>query len=124
MMKTWRGCRATAVVCARRVPRRVSMADDKVASVADALLRIQDARTLEEAVQIAKNAIHAGAKANDFGGDARFRYLFDQNPNPMWVYELSSLAFLEVNEAAIRHYGYSRSEFLAMRISDIRPIED
>src|SRR5262249_277314 len=100
------------------------MAHDKVASAADALLRIQDARSLEEAVQIARDAMLAGAQANGFDGDARFRYLFDQNPNPMWVYELGSLAFLEVNEAAVRHYGYSRGEFLAMRSSDIRPPQD
>jgi hypothetical protein len=50
------------------------MAGDKVASVADASLRIQDARTLGEAVQIARDAIQVGAKANGFDGDARFRY--------------------------------------------------
>jgi PAS domain S-box-containing protein len=103
------------------------MADDRVASVADALLRIQRARSLEEAVQIASEAMRAGTHAPAAGGfdrDAPFRYLFDQNPTPMWVYELGSLAFLEVNEAAIRHYGYSRDEFLAMRITDIRPVED
>jgi PAS domain S-box-containing protein len=42
----------------------------------------------------------------------------------MWVYDLGSLAFLEVNQAALQHYGYSRAEFLAMRITDIRPTED
>jgi PAS domain S-box-containing protein len=42
----------------------------------------------------------------------------------MWVYELSSLAFLEVNEAAVQHYGYTRAEFLGMQITDIRPGED
>lgn len=42
----------------------------------------------------------------------------------MWVYDLETLQFLEVNDAAIRHYGYSRDEFLAMRITDIRPPED
>jgi PAS domain S-box-containing protein len=56
--------------------------------------------------------------------EASFRYLFDKNPTPMWVYDLGSLAFLEVNQAALQHYGYSRAEFLAMRITDIRPSED
>jgi PAS domain S-box-containing protein len=56
--------------------------------------------------------------------EASFRYLFDKNPTPMWVYDLGSLAFLEVNQAALQHYGYSRAEFLAMRITDIRPTED
>jgi PAS domain-containing protein len=51
--------------------------------------------------------------------DASFRVLFADNPLPMWVYDVGSLRFLEVNDAAVRHYGYSRDEFLAMRIVDI-----
>lgn len=42
----------------------------------------------------------------------------------MWIYDIHSLAFLEVNEAAVKHYGYSRDEFLKMTIKDIRPPED
>ena len=42
----------------------------------------------------------------------------------MWVYDVKSLAFLAVNEAAVRRYGYSRDEFLAMTILDIRPADD
>jgi two-component system cell cycle sensor histidine kinase/response regulator CckA len=42
----------------------------------------------------------------------------------MWVFDVETLAFLEVNAAAIQHYGYSREEFLAMRITDIRPPEE
>ena len=53
-----------------------------------------------------------------------FELLFAANPLPMWVYDLATLAFLEVNTAAIEHYGYSRHEFLAMRITDIRPARD
>ena len=56
--------------------------------------------------------------------EASFRALFAGNPLPMWAYDLESLRFLEVNDAAVRHYGYSRDEFLAMRVSDIRPVED
>ena len=41
----------------------------------------------------------------------------------MWVFDLETQAFLEVNEAAIQHYGYSREEFLAMTLTDIRPPE-
>ena len=50
--------------------------------------------------------------------------LFEASPIPMWVCDLETLAFLEVNDAAIRHYGYSREEFLAMTTKDIRPPED
>ncbi len=53
----------------------------------------------------------------------QYRMLFAGNPHPMWVYDLETLAFLAVNEAAIAHYGYSHDEFLAMTIKDIRPPE-
>ena len=50
--------------------------------------------------------------------------LFEASPMPMWVYDADTLAFVRVNDAAIRKYGYSRAEFLKMRITDIRPPED
>lgn len=53
-----------------------------------------------------------------------YRLLFDANPQPMWVYDLNTLAFLAVNDAAVHHYGFSRDEFLAMTIRDVRPEED
>ena len=53
-----------------------------------------------------------------------FRMLFAANPLPMWIYDRTTLQFLEVNEAAIRRYGYERAEFLAMTIADIRPPDD
>ena len=56
--------------------------------------------------------------------DDPYRLLFESNPNPMWVYDLETLAFLAVNEAAIEAYGYSREEFLSMTIADIRPPEE
>ncbi len=56
--------------------------------------------------------------------EAEYRLLFENNPHPMWAFDLETLAFLAVNEAAIHHYGYSREEFLAMTLRDIRPIED
>ena len=57
-------------------------------------------------------------------GETQYRLLFETNPQPMWVYEIESMAFLEVNQAAIRHYGYSREEFLSMTIKEIRPPEE
>jgi PAS domain S-box-containing protein len=56
--------------------------------------------------------------------EERYRLMFDQSPQPNWIYDTHTLAFLEVNEAAIVHYGYSRAEFLSMTIKDIRPAED
>ncbi|HVT35593.1 MAG TPA: diguanylate cyclase, partial [Nevskiaceae bacterium] len=56
--------------------------------------------------------------------DRSFRELFVRNPLPMWLYDKDSLRFLEVNEAAVRIYGYSRAEFLSMTLADIRPKDD
>jgi PAS domain S-box-containing protein len=54
----------------------------------------------------------------------QYQLLFERHPLPMWVYDLATLRFLAVNDTAIRHYGYSREEFLGMTIKDIRPAED
>ena len=56
--------------------------------------------------------------------EKRYKELFTSNPNPMWVYDLETLSFLDVNEAAIYNYGYSREEFLSMTLKDIRPQEE
>jgi PAS domain S-box-containing protein len=56
--------------------------------------------------------------------EERYRLLFESTPQPIWVYNEDTLAFLAVNEAATRTYGYSRDEFLSMTINDIRPSED
>ena len=56
--------------------------------------------------------------------EARYRELFVANPHPMWVWDMQTLGFLAVNDAAVAHYGYSRDEFLSMIITDIRPRED
>jgi two-component system, cell cycle sensor histidine kinase and response regulator CckA len=56
--------------------------------------------------------------------DERYGMLFGSNPQPMWVFDVDTLAFLAVNDAAVRHYGYNREEFLGMTIMDLLPPED
>lgn len=56
--------------------------------------------------------------------EAQFRLLFESNPNPMWVFDETSLQFLAVNDAALRHYSYTREEFLALTVLDIRLPEE
>ncbi len=53
--------------------------------------------------------------------ETRYRNLFESIPLPMWVFDLETLKFLAVNEAAVRHYGYTRTEFATMTLADIRP---
>lgn len=56
--------------------------------------------------------------------EKRYSDLFHLSPQPMWVYDIETLRFLDVNLAAEKHYGYSLQEFLGMTIKDIRPSED
>jgi PAS domain S-box-containing protein len=58
------------------------------------------------------------------GTEEQYCTLFESAPTPMWVFDNKTLRFLAVNEAAIRLYGYSREEFLAMAITDIRPADE
>src|ERR1035437_6461825 len=56
--------------------------------------------------------------------EEKYRFMFDDNPQPNWIFDMETLSFVQVNEAAINHYGYSREEFLSMTIKDIRKVED
>ena len=83
--------------------------DGKLVSVLSLVLDVTVATRIEEALR---------------KSEAQYRLLFEANPQAMWVYDLATLRFLAVNDAAVRHYGYSRAEFLDMTIKDIRPAED
>jgi PAS domain S-box-containing protein len=52
--------------------------------------------------------------------EQKYRNLFHNNPVPMWIYDLTTFRFLEVNQMAVQHYGYTEQEFLAMTVFDIR----
>ncbi|HEU4763370.1 MAG TPA: PAS domain S-box protein [Gemmatimonadales bacterium] len=52
------------------------------------------------------------------------RFLFRAAPVPAWVFDLDTMRFLEVNDAAVARYGWSRDEFLALSLTDIRPPDD
>ncbi|AHG93812.1 diguanylate cyclase (plasmid) [Gemmatirosa kalamazoonensis] len=65
-----------------------------------------------------RNARAAEASARD--SEERYRLLFASSPRPTWVYDTETLRFLAVNPAAVAHYGFSESEFLAMTLADIR----
>lgn len=53
-----------------------------------------------------------------------FRLLFENNPHPMLVYDRETLQILEVNNAAVAHYGYSHDEFTSMTVMGLRPPEE
>ena len=56
--------------------------------------------------------------------EGQYRALFEQAPFPKFLFDLKTLRFLAVNDAAIKHYGFSREQFLAMDAYEIRPAED
>lgn len=56
--------------------------------------------------------------------EERYRLLFDNSPLPAWVFDSETFRFLAVNETAVKHYGYSREEFLVMNVKDLRPPEE
>lgn len=56
--------------------------------------------------------------------EVRYRSMFENNPQPMWVFDTEKLQFLSVNDATIAHYGYSRDELLGMTLKDIQPVDE
>ncbi len=55
--------------------------------------------------------------------ETSFRLLFENNPMPRWVYDIETLQFFQVNDAAVARYGWSRGEFLARTVGDVLPLE-
>ena len=78
--------------------------------------RLRQRKRLEDALVTARRDLDRLAASEE-----SHRILFENNPQPMWVFDEETLRFLAVNEAACRSYGYSREEFLAMTLKDIRP---
>jgi PAS domain S-box-containing protein len=56
--------------------------------------------------------------------ERNYRMLFESHPQPMWLYDIDTFAFLKVNDAAVDEYGYSRDEFLGMTIKDLSRPQD
>ncbi len=64
------------------------------------------------------------AKYNREESITGYSILFDHNPSPMWIYDVTTLRILKINNAAVKTYGYTEDEFLTMTIRDIRPRAD
>jgi len=87
---------------------------------ADTITEIEEIRTKLDAAQ----SHRLSAEARLLESEGSFRELFEHNPQPMWTFDLETLAFLSVNDAAVAQYGFSREEFLAMTTRDMRSPED
>jgi PAS domain-containing protein len=88
--------------------------DEVIVELAELRLRIAglERSESEEVIKKAKNESRVS--------ETKYRFLFENNPFPMWAYDIAGLTFLAVNDAANRHYGYLREEFPGMTIKDIR----
>ncbi|WP_153638153.1 PAS domain S-box protein [Prolixibacter sp. NT017] len=83
--------------------------NDKLIGYVGTITDITEQKTTEELVRLSEE---------------KYRYLFQNNPQIMWIYSPETLRFLEVNDTALKHYGYTRKEFQQMTLVDIRPRED
>jgi len=101
-------------------------ASERSAFAPEAVLLLEDlARDVGLALELVDSEERRHrAEASLVASEMRYRELFDQNPAPMWVYDLETLRFLAVNSAATGLYGWSREEFLGLSIRDIRPAAD
>lgn len=92
------------------------------------LMRLQPAaahaRTKEALLVLAHDVEEIAGLGEVDVREAAVQALFLANPEPRWIYDLDSFAFLEVNDAAIETYGWSRAEFLTMTIREIRGAEE
>lgn len=105
---------------------RLRFSNGTVMDVEDAFRLTEPAEDGAQTVEgVMRNVTpHATAERALAESEAKYHQLFDLSPLPMWVFDAETLRFLEVNQAAIDHYGYSREEFLALRILDIHPPGD
>jgi len=96
-------------------PRRPSLSDEDLATTYSEVL----IRKLEEkavALQEANDALQRS--------EALYRSLFAAHPEPLWVFDVETLAFLAVNDAAVALYGWAEEEFTRMSVRDLIPDDD
>ena len=115
-----------AVICLAIGIVAESLVRSRRQAVEQATVLQEQAMELEMANQELSESIDEAQQSRDVAeaAEQRYRMLFDRNPSPLWVYDLETLGFLAVNDAAVAHYGFSRDEFLDMTLREIRPPED
>jgi PAS domain S-box-containing protein len=104
--------------------RNGNVPDGRLLSITGRPLRGQDGALKGGVVVLQDITLQKQAAEALRQSEERYHLLFDSNPHPVWVYDLKTLAILDVNPSAVQNYGYSQEEFLSLTIKDIRPPED
>jgi two-component system, cell cycle sensor histidine kinase and response regulator CckA len=105
--REWEGRRADGTtVIVREHVHAVRDGDGKVLYYDGAVEDITHLRTIQASLE---------------RSEREYELLFGAYPHPMWIFDSDTLCFLAVNDAALVKYGYTRDEFLAKTILDIRP---
>jgi len=103
--------------------RRMSSHEGVPQKVIGASLDITDSKLAE--IQLKKLYKQLELQVKQIAAsEKKYSNLFHLSPQPMWLYDLETYRFLDVNKAAVKHYGYTREEFLAMTIMDVRPPDE
>ena len=84
---------------------------DRLERLPSAVQNALDKFNMERARRLADEALRSS--------EQKYKLLFESNPMPMWMFSIESLAIIDVNEAAMVHYGYSREEFLSITAGNI-----
>ncbi|MGN6567838.1 MAG: PAS domain S-box protein [Flavipsychrobacter sp.] len=96
----------------------------QVKEIADAFILIDwlDETILQNIITIAK--CESKKRLSFAHSNIDYKRFFEESPCPMWVLDTKSLKFLDANPAVAKLYGYTRAEFLALNLSDLRNIDD
>ena len=99
--------------------------------------RVHELRSIHRGINDLAQALAARSKQRDIAiaeiqekkkalerSEQRYRSQFEASPQPMWIIDAESLAFLVVNDAAVAHYGYSREEFARMTLANLYSSQD
>ncbi len=92
---------------------------ERIAGVLRDATSVKDAEAERERLERALAQAHEGARVFE----ERYRVLFEDNPNPMLIFDVQSLSILAANEAAQRYYGYTRQEMTGMTIDRLQTPE-
>ncbi len=103
LVRDEKGMPKSAMIVARDLSKRKEMEDQ---------LKMYNTE-LEQMVELRTNEVRKS--------ETKYRNLFENNPMPMLLYEQHSRHFRDVNQAAIDLYGFTRDEFLFMKMSDLLP---